>query len=105
MTLIAFIQSMDISVGWTKGSYGETKGEKVIINVPRFIAKAIIHEHIHHTMPKAKLSETGCSYAVQKQADRVFDSLSESALRGIADEVCKAMVKHVRKVEGSQKDK
>lgn len=96
MTLIDFIQTMDIDVGWTKAGYGEIKGGKVTINVPRFIAKAIIHEYVHHTMPHTKLDEDSCSLMVQKKAKLIVDKLSESALRDIADEVCKAMVKHVR---------
>lgn len=97
MTLIEFIRTMDISTGWTtRGSYAATKKGKVKINVPIFLAEMIIHEHIHHTIPDADFDKKTCSSLIQRQAKGVMDRLSESALREIADEVCKAMLRHVR---------
>ena len=94
MTLIDFIQTMDISLGWTgSDSYAEIKDGKIKINVPLFLAEAIIHEHIHCTLPHTDFDKETCSSLVQKQAQYVLHKLGESALRDIANEVLKAIAR------------
>jgi len=100
VTLIDFIQTMDVSIGWiNRDSYAEIKQGKVKINVPLFLAEAIIHEHIHCTLPNVAFDKGTCSSLVQRQANYILHKLGDSALRDIADEVLKAIVKGGNKNE------
>lgn len=96
MTLIDFIQTIPISLGWTtlgKKAYAQIKDGEVIINVPLFLAEAIIHEFVHHSNPHTDLNNGTCSDYIHKKANMILEKLSESALQDIANEVLKAVQK------------
>ncbi|MBU1092021.1 hypothetical protein KKA27_04135 [Patescibacteria group bacterium] len=94
MSLIEFIRNVPIEIGWTdigRNAYAQVKEGRIKINVPLFLAEAIIHEYVHCTNPNAELGNEYCSGYIQKRAKQMMNKLSESALKEIADEVLKAI--------------
>lgn len=98
MNLIDFVSKQKFVIGWTDGdSYAQMVNDTIIINLHLFLARAAIHEYIHHTYSKIELDGNLCSKEIQRKTTKLVKSLSKSALMEIAEIVNKSLARNQRK--------